>query len=96
MIYKFSELATVKTNHPDADFWLQRKGSVDTVGKPTKEFDKECIGIKIARRNVLDAQYCFYMFEYLHSMGYWKQHSLGTLRLQHITVEMVKNLKVGS
>ena len=40
---KLSDLCEIKTNFSDADFWLQRKGSVDTVGTPTKEFHSENI-----------------------------------------------------
>jgi len=95
MQYKFSELANIKTNHPDADFWLQRKGSENNIGKPTKVFHEEHIGIKVTKRNVLNADYCYYALENLFNTGYWQTVSCGTLRLQHITVKMVKNLVFG-
>ena len=94
-MHKFSDLAVVKTNHPDADFWLQRKGSEETVGKPTREYSAENIGIKVYRRDVLDSVYCYYLLEHVYNTGYWQQLSRGTLRLQHITVGMVKDLKFG-
>jgi len=41
------DICIFKTNFPDADFWLQRKGSEETVGTPLKEFYEENIGVKI-------------------------------------------------
>ena len=41
------DVCIFKTNFPDADFWLQRKGSEKTVGKPLKEFSEENIGVQI-------------------------------------------------
>ena len=35
---RLKDFCKVATNFEDADFWLQRKGSIDTVGTPLKEF----------------------------------------------------------
>ena len=35
---KLGYLCEIKTNFPEADFWLIRKGSKKEVGKPTKEY----------------------------------------------------------
>ena len=41
----------VKTNYPEADFWLQKRGSEQNVGKPMRKFSevqgKYNIGIKV-------------------------------------------------
>ena len=34
-----------KTNFPEADFWLQRKGSEKTVGTPTKEYSDDRLSL---------------------------------------------------
>ncbi|WP_435276264.1 hypothetical protein ACMAZF_04455 [Psychrobium sp. nBUS_13] len=37
-------IAKIKTNFPEADFWLVRKGGEFDVGKPTKTYKPENIG----------------------------------------------------
>ena len=87
-----SETIIISTNFEDADFWLQRKGSIDTVGTPLKEFAPQHIGIKVVRTDVLNPKFLFYKMVHTHNTGYWKQHSHGTLQLVNIKTEDVKNL----
>ena len=86
------KVAEIKINFPDADFWIKRRGSEDQVGKPTREFNKEDIGIKVTDTNILEPNYLYYMMEYLHSTKYWKHLSRGILKLSHISVKDVKDL----
>ena len=60
-----------KTNFPEADFWLQRKGSEKTVGAPTKEYYDENIGVKIMDefKDKVDPGYLYYYFQYLPNKG---------------------------
>lgn len=44
---QLQDLACIRTNFADADFWLVRRGSVATVGQPTKTFSPYHIGIKV-------------------------------------------------
>jgi hypothetical protein len=37
-VINLSELAKIKTNFPEADFWIIRQGSEDKVGSPTRKF----------------------------------------------------------
>ena len=92
---RLKDLATVKTNFPDADFWLQRKGSEKSVGTPTKEFSPENIGIKVTATDVLDARYLYYMMQHIHNIGYWKQFASGALRLVNLPLQHVANLPLG-
>jgi len=64
-------ICTFKTNFPDADFWLQRKGSEKTVGSPTKEFYEENIGVKVKEEYMdkVDPGYLYYYFQFLHQQG---------------------------
>tara|TARA_R110000751_G_scaffold7707_1_gene31149 strand:+ start:7019 stop:7498 length:480 start_codon:yes stop_codon:yes gene_type:complete len=91
---------TIKTNFPDADFWLQRKGSDKTVGKPKEKYDEDAmrlntaskhdIGIKV--NGDIDKEH---VLEYLwntYNKRYWEVHSQGTLNLQHIRVDDVKEI----
>lgn len=93
---RLKDLCTVKTNFPDADFWLQRNGSESTVGTPTKTFSPDNIGIKVTATDVLDPTYLYYMMMHIHNTGYWEARATGTLRLVHIKASDVANISVGS
>ena len=92
---RLKDLATVKTNFPGADFWLIRKGSEKTVGSVTKTYSPEYIGIRVDRTDVLLPNYLYYALMHIHGTGYWKPLAHGTLRLQNIRTEDVKNLRMG-
>lgn len=49
---RLKDACEVSTNLADADFWLQRKGSTQTVGTVLKEFSPENIGIKVIRTDI--------------------------------------------
>jgi hypothetical protein len=91
---RLSDLCEIKTNFGDADFWLQRKGSVDTVGTPTKEFNPENIGIKVIRTDILVPDYLYYILVYYQSIGYFSNISNGTLNLKNIRTEDIKNIRL--
>ncbi len=81
----------LKTNYPDADFWIIRKGSKETVGKPVKEFNKELIGVKV-NPAFLVPDYAFYLFQYLHESKRFEVHAHGSLALQNIRIESVNEV----
>lgn len=93
---RLKEIMEVRTNFEGADFWLVRKGSEANVGKPTKEFNINHIGLKLndLGRQIADPQYLYYFFTFLHSRGSWMQLSKGTLNLKHISVSDVKNFSI--
>ncbi len=82
---KLKNLATIKTNLETADFWIIRKGSVEAIGKPVREFYREHIGIRVFRTEILVPDYLFYTMEMLHNDGMYKPIARGTLTLVHIT-----------
>ena len=92
---KLKYLCEIKTNFPDADFWLIRKGSEKEVGKPTKEYSPENIGIKFIETEILFPQYLYYALMNLHNQGRFEEMSHGTLRLKNIRVEDIKNISFG-
>jgi choline kinase len=92
---KLKYLCEIKTNFPDADFWLIRKGSEKEVGKPTKEYSSENIGIKVIETEILFPQYLYYALMNLHNQGRFEEMSHGTLRLKNIRVEDIKNISFG-
>ena len=92
---KLKQVALVKTNFPEADFWLQRRGSKETVGKVSRIYSNpEDIGIKIKSDylSVIDPRYLSYVFEHLFNEGVFHNLSQGTLKLQHIRVRDVENI----
>jgi len=80
---------TVRSNDPEADFWLVRKGAPGTVGTPTRSFSPEHIGVTAGPALLPD--YLFYWLVALHESGYFQALAKGTLPLQHITHEDVKS-----
>lgn len=89
------DLCEFKVNFPEADFWLIRKGSESNVGKPTKEFDSENIGVKVIRRDILDPNYLFYVFMYLQESGKLASLAHGSLKLKNISIRDIKNIPIG-
>lgn len=88
------DVASVRVNDPDADFWIARRGSQDAVGKPTREFSPEAFGIKVQRPDVVLPDYLFYAMQYLHSQGYWKPIATGSLRLVNIRAKDVRDVRL--
>ena len=89
---KLGDLCTIKTNFPDADFWLVRRTDKKNVGKPVREFSPYHIGIKVTDTEKLDSRYLYYMMTYLFNQGYWAQHSYGMGNLVNIRTDDVKNI----
>jgi hypothetical protein len=89
-------ICTFKTNFPEADFWLQRKGSEKTVGSPTKEFHEENIGVKVKEeyQDKVDSGYLYYYFQFLHQQGVFAPISHGTLALKNVTISDIKSIPV--
>ncbi len=79
----------------DADFWLVRKGSDKTVGKPVKEFDPSRIGIKVVKTDVIDPNYLYYTMMNLHNQGHFARIANGTTNLVNITVNDIANIPLG-
>ena len=90
------DLVDFKTNFEGADFWLIRKGSENTVGKPVKEYSPEHIGVKIKEGAPVLPDYLFYVFMMLQSRGIFTQLSKGTTRLKNIRVSDIKNLPINA
>jgi hypothetical protein len=92
---RLKDIAKIATNMQDADFWLIRKGSDKTVGKPVKEFDPSRIGIKVVRTDVLDPKYLYYVMMNLHNQGHFARIANGTTNLVNITVNDIANIPLG-
>jgi hypothetical protein len=91
---KLSHLATIKTNFPEAHFWLIRRGSKERCGEVTRVFNPEHIGIRVERIDILLPDYLYYVFMHIHSTKHWEQIATGTLSLVNIRVSDVQNIEL--
>ncbi|EOG1717642.1 hypothetical protein ACK3OH_004530 [Salmonella enterica] len=89
---KLSDVATIKTNFSDADFWIVRRGSLTKVGEPSYIFNPESIGIKVTRPDVVLASYLYYCFLHLHQSKVWEPVATGSLSLVNIRVSDVASI----
>ncbi|WP_163837001.1 hypothetical protein [Spartinivicinus ruber] len=89
---RLSDVATIKTNFPEAHFWLVRRGSAKACGQPTREFNPEHIGVRVERIDLLLPDYLYYVFHYIHSTGQWEPKATGSLSLVNIRVSDVKQI----
>ena len=93
---KLKDLCEVKMNMSDADFWIIRRGDKNSIGKPTKEFSKEHIGVKVTSTDMLDSNYLFYVMCFMQSVGYYLDKGRGSLALVNISVDDVKQINLQS
>jgi len=91
---KLSDVATIRTNFPNAHFWLVRRGSGRMVGLPTRVFYKEHIGIKVERTDILLPDYLFYALLNIYNQGHWERIATGTLSLVNIRVSDVRSIEL--
>lgn len=91
---KLSDVATIKTNFKEADFWIVRRGSLKTCGQPTYDFNPEHIGIRVERTEVMLPRFIYYCFEMLHDSGKWEPLATGSLSLVNIRVSDVRNIEL--
>ena len=93
-VARLKDVCEIRTNFPNADFWIVRKGSESTVGTPTKTFSSEAIGIKVTHPEIVLAEYLFYWFQHIHSTGFFKREPHGTLKLVNIKTDDIKNIPI--
>lgn len=91
---RLSDVATIRTNLPEANFWLVRRGSAERCGEPGREFNPEHIGILVHRTDILLPDYLFYALMHIHQSGHWKKIATGTLSLVNIRVSDVQRIEL--
>lgn len=89
---RLKDVALVRPDLVEADFWLIRRGSLETVGQPTKCFSPYHIGIRVTQTGLILPDYLYYVFMHLHQAGEWRALALGTLELVHIRTDDVRNI----
>ena len=91
---RLKDLAVIHTDFTDADFWISRRGSIETIGQPSRVFSPYHIGVKIEQTNVLLPDYLYYMFLHWYQVGLWRPLAYGSLSLVHIRVDDVRNVEL--
>ena len=87
-------LITLGTNMKDADFWITRRGSIDKIGHPTKEYNPEHFGVKVTRTDLLDPRYAYYMFQHLATSGHFRQFADGATNLVNIRANHITDIPI--
>jgi hypothetical protein len=91
---RLGDFVTVKVNDPNADLWIVRRNSIDLVGEPKREYEKERIGITI-NTDALDRGYLYYAMLHMFNRGYWKGIATGSTNLMSIRTSDVLNVQIG-
>lgn len=89
---RLKDVALVRPDLVDADFWLIRRGSLDTIGQPIKTFSPYHIGIRVEQTGLILPDYLYYVLIHLHQSGLWRPLAHGTLELVHIRTNDVRNI----
>lgn len=80
----------VRNNFPEADFWMVNKGSAETLGTITKEFEPHLTGIKCPPMIV--PQFGYYLCEYIKQQGVWAAHAKGSINLKHLRITDIREV----
>jgi hypothetical protein len=97
-VLKLSQLAEISSTIDDADFYLRKTGSENSIGDVVKRLPdgtarSSWFGIKLndLGRKYIDPGYLYYLMMNLKNQKFWMP--MGTLNLVHITKNDVANLK---
>jgi hypothetical protein len=74
----------VTTSDPDADFWIERRGSAQTVGRPSRTYLPHGYGITVTDRSRILPDYLYYVFEHLFRSHAWEKIAHGATSLVNL------------
>lgn len=89
---KLKHIVDLNINNPEADFWIVRRGNANQVGRPSKDFSPEHIGVTVTRPDLVIPDYLFYVFEFLANQGAFIELGEGTSNLKTIKIRDLKNI----
>ncbi len=92
---QLGDLVNMQLGMEDADFWVEYRGSIDTIGRPSKQYGPKKLGIKVVRTDVLDPRYLYYVFEHLFGQGKFRQFAKGATNLVNLRVDDIKRIPIG-
>lgn len=82
----------VKTNFPDADFWIRRvHGDREKVGEVLDKFHKGYIGVKVLATDKFDPKFMYYWFQQPKIQQWFSQIANGSVQ-QFIRTKDVKDI----
>lgn len=91
------DLCEFKTNFPDADFWLVKKGNKDEIGTPVKTFSPENIGVKVIRTDIFLPNYLYYVFMNIQNQGVFDMLSdVNDSGKRVISINKLKQIPIGN
>ena len=91
------DLCEFKTNFPDADFWLVKKGNKNEIGVPVKTFSPENIGVKVIRTDIFLPNYLYYVFMNIQNQGVFDMLSdVNDSGKRIISIEKLKKMPIGN
>lgn len=93
---RLSAVVSIKVGDPEADFWIVRRGTPDSVGSVTREFNPEHYGVRVTRPDVMVPDYLYYALMHVHSSGAFKAMATGTLRLVNIRKQDILGIPLGA
>ena len=93
---KLGHLVKVGTKMEDADFWIDRRNSIDKVGHTTKRYNPNHFGIKVIRTDLLHPEYAYYMMQHLAHSGHYRGLATGTTDLVSIRKEHITDIPLGT
>ena len=89
---RLKDVAQVRTDFVGADFWLTRRGGIESVGEPSRTFSSYHIGVRVEATGLILPDYLYYVFVHLHQAGRWQPLAVGSLSLVNIRTEDVRNI----
>ena len=88
------DLIKVGTNMEDAHFWVVRRGDINKIGHPTKEFNKEHFEVKVTREDLLDPRYAYYMMQHIANTGHFKNSAVGSTNIMNIRSSHITDIPI--
>lgn len=92
---KLKHLAEIKVQFKHADFWIVRRGTLESVGSVTRDYNPEHYGVKVTRTDILVPDFLYYAMMDLHSRNYYKVLAHGSLPLVNIRIADIENITLG-
>jgi len=60
---ELGDVAEVGFGMTDADFWVVAAGTAELIGMPTKEYNRDYLGIKVYRPDLVDSDFLFHLIK---------------------------------
>ena len=90
---RFGDVADIKIDNPDADFWIQRRGSKKNVGRVVTKHSKYDFGVTLKGGN---PKFLVHALDLSRWYKYWrKKFSLGSVGVKHVRKDELLKMDIG-